>query len=194
MVTEKEKLEQDLKILAAMAAEMDDYLINKALFRQMAPSGMPRMTLGGYLMRRQRLLALKERLLDQNEQAQLDQAVSKADQAIKARNTFFVQKAHQELKSRLRQWDEYLKDLGRGEAARAPSYYRSAVETRAMITALVNMVQETANKLEADIPQTINTLDQTLHQRWKPGEFIWPEAWQPAYPERTYWWLYGRPG
>jgi hypothetical protein len=25
------------------------------------------------------------------------------------------------------------------------------------------------------------------------GPFVWPEAWQPAYPEPEFWWLYGRP-
>ena len=62
MIFDDEKLAQDVPILSAMAAEMANYLDSDILFWPLSGSRMPRLTLGGYLMRQQRLLILKNSL------------------------------------------------------------------------------------------------------------------------------------
>ena len=191
--TGKEKLKQDLAILEAMASEMEAYLMSDVLFWQMMKGGMPKLTLGGYLMRQRRLLALRDELLDTAEQARLDAAVAQFNQALVEKIVRFEQKANEELGVRLRQWSEYLKDLN-WESKASAATYGSAVETRAMIAALIDKLQTAPYRLEPHYAQQLNVLDMNLRNHWKWGEFVWPDEWQPAYPRDRYWWLYGKPG
>jgi hypothetical protein len=186
-----QKLRQDLEILAAMAAEMDSYLKSEVLFWPMANSTMPRLTLGGYLMRQRRLMALEDLLTDE-EKARLETAVRQFNEALVEKIVRLEQRAHEELEARLRQWGEYLKDLSR-DSGSGGAYYGTAVEPRAMITALVNKLRLPPYKLEPRISQQLAMYDDNLRRRWDSGDFIWPEEWQPAYPKTTYWWLYGKP-
>jgi hypothetical protein len=187
----KEKLEKDLTILEAMASEMEQYLTNKTLFWRMVSGGMPMLTLGGYLMRQHRLLALRQ-LLNEEEQARLDAAVVQFNQALVEKVVRFEQKAHRELQARLRQWGEYLRDVKREAAGRAFNY-ETAVETRAMIAAVVDKLETDPYRLDPKVAQQVASLDNSLRLYWQPGEFVWPGAWQPAYPPEKYWWLYGTP-
>jgi hypothetical protein len=186
-----EKLRQDLEILAAMGAEMDNYLKSDVLFWPMTNGTMPRLTLGGYLMRQHRLLAL-ENLLTEDERARLEAAVTEFNAALVEKIVRLEQRANQELEARLRQWGEYLKDLAR-ESGSSGAYYGTAVEPRAMMTALINKLKLPPYQLEPRIPQQLGMYDNNLRRRWQSGDFVWPEEWQPAYPEGTYWYLYGKP-
>ena len=87
----KTKLIKDLNILTAMAAEMDDYLINDTLFRQIK-AGMPKLTLGGYFLREHRLIDLSETMLDSAAIGQLTQAKNQVEAAITKRRPQFLQK------------------------------------------------------------------------------------------------------
>ncbi len=187
----KQKLITDLTILEAMAAGMNDYLMSKTLW-QTIQIGMPQLTLGGYLMRQYRLLALNDVLLNESERARLKEAVSQFDQALSGKESYFEQKAQRELEARLRQWDEYLRELER-ENADSAAYYPTTVETRAMIEAIIDKLQADLYSLGPDLQSKIAQLDDKLRQRWVSGEFVWPSEWQPAYPRDRYWWLYGQP-
>ncbi|MFN2136945.1 MAG: hypothetical protein ACK2UK_13380 [Candidatus Promineifilaceae bacterium] len=186
-----EKLDQDVRILSAMAAEMDDYLDSDVLFWEMGKAGMPKLTLGGYLMRQQRLLALYDSLTPE-QQAEVDEAVARFNLALAERIVRSEEKAQRELDARLRQWGEYLKDVDRGQAS-SKSNYSTAVEARAMIDALTSFLSLAPYQLDDRFVQHSALLDSRLRPRWKSGEFIWPEELAAAYPERTYWWLYGAP-
>jgi hypothetical protein len=156
---------------------MDGYLLSKDLFQTIQP-GMPQLTLGGYLLRQHRLLALQGSLLKADEQTQLVQAVAQFEQVKASRASYFAQKGEREYKSRLRQWREYLRDLAEGSSR--GSDYAIRVEVRTMLEYL---------------PSPANTdlaaLDAQLRQRWQPGSFVWSADWQAAYPADRYWWLYG---
>lgn len=191
MSDEKQKLITDLTILEAMAAGMNDYLMSKTLW-QTIQIGMPQLTLGGYLMRQHRLLALSDVLLNEAERARLKEAVSQFDQALSGKETYFEKKAQRELEARLRQWDEYLRELER-ENVDSAAYYPTTVETRAMIEAIIDKLQADLSPLAPDLQSKMVQLDDKLRQRWVSGEFVWPSEWQPAYPRDRYWWLYGRP-
>jgi hypothetical protein len=186
-----EKIDRDVRTLSAMAGEMEDYLDSDVLFWQMSSSGMPRLTLGGYLMRQQRLLALYD-TLSPEEQAEVDEAVALFNQALVERTVRFEQKAHRELDARLRQWQEYLKDVERGQAS-SKSNYGTAVEARAMIDALTEFLQLAPYELDDRVVDQTALLDSRLRSRWTKGDFVWPEEMAGAYPEDTYWWLYGLP-
>jgi len=184
-------LTQDLEILVAMTAEIETYLNSDVLFWHMSKSRMPRLTLGGYLMRQYRLLLLQDLLTDA-QQTDLNTAVTQYNNILVEKIVRFEQKAHRELDARLRQWGEYLKDVDRGVAS-TTSNYRTAVEVRAMITAIIGQLKLAPYRLDQRIPQQVALLDNHLQWLWEHGSFVWPEEWQPAYPQMEYWWLYGNP-
>lgn len=186
-----QKLRRDLTILEAMASEMDDYLKSDVLFWQMMKGTLPKLTLGGYLMRQHRLLALRD-LLDETEQTRLDTAVVRFNDALVEKVVRLEQKAERELGARVRQWGEYLKDL-EWERNASVANYRSAVDTRAMIAALIGKMQTAPYRLNARFLNQTKMLDASLRRIWRRGEFVWPESWRPAYPEDEFWWLYGTP-
>ena len=184
------KLEQDLAIAAAMAAQMDDYLKCDILFWNMGQSGMPMLTLGGYLMRQYRLLLLSN-LLSEAQQGELETAVIQFNAALAEKIVRLEVKANSELEARIRQFEAFLRDLRKGQET--GMNYRTAVEPRAMVAALVDKLRMAPYQLDRQIPGRVETLDRSLRQRWVSGEFIWPQDWQPAYPQDEFWWLYGKP-
>lgn len=191
MRTAQEKLVHDLHILEAMAAEMDTYLAQETLFWRMMQPGTPMLTLGGYLMRQHRLLALHP-FLGEGEQERLNTAVAQFDAALVEKVVRCEQKAHTEIDARLRQWREYLNEA---EWERNPLHnaYPTAVEARVMLAVLVDKLQESPYQLQATVVPRIAQLDILLRGRWKAGDFIWFPEWAAAYPPDRYWWLYGRP-
>lgn len=185
------KLMHDLDVLGEMAAEMDEYLMSDVLFWPMVKGDMPRLTIGGYLLRQHRLTLLQE-LLDTSQQERLRLATGRFHQALHERVVRFEERAHKELHARLRQWGEYLRDL-RSDVRAHAGYYASSVETRAIIAALLDFLAVPPYRLDAQVAKEVAALDANLHGRWQPGDFVWPLEWQPAYPKETYWWLYGQP-
>ena len=184
-----EKLYRDLEVLEAMAAEMDEYLRSDVLFWPLKDGDLPRLTLGGYLMRQYRLLELRD-LLEMDAQERLHNAVHAFHQALDEKIVRLEQKAHEELGARVRQWQEYLREIKNGVGI---DYYASAVDTRAMLSALIAQLRVNPYELDEVYPQKVALLDRELSRYWDPGEFVWPSEWRPAYPEDKYWWLYGHP-
>lgn len=187
----RERLAHDVAVLAAMAGQMAEYLDSEILFWPLGRGNMPMLTLGGYLLRENRLLALPE-LLTPEQRTQVDAAVFQFNQFLADRIVRFEAKAHHELEARLRQWEEFLKEIEHDTLQRS-SNYSTIVETRAMIHALLDRLSMPPYRAEGRPTQHLALLDTRLQGRWQPGEFVWPAEWQPAYPRAEYWWLYGSP-
>lgn len=184
------KLQTDLHVLTVMAEGMADYLRAEALFGKTS-GRVPKLTLGGYLMRQHRLLALQA-LLTPAEQAEMAQAVAQYRAAVAEAIIRSEERATQECHARLRQWEETIRDLRRDGRAHA-SYYPTAAEPRAMLSELIQMLATPPYQLDPTIPERLALLDTGLRGVWDDGEFIWPAEWQPAYPHANFWWLYGQP-
>lgn len=191
MQTGSERLARDVDIIEEMSGQMAEYMDSDVMFWPMSRSGMPMLTLGGYLMREHRLNRLAG-LLSPEIQARASTAISHFNQVLSTRVVRFEAKAQQELQARLRQWEEYLKDVERGSADRS-SNYETAVETRAMIAALIDRLSMPPYQLDERPAQHLSLLDTRLQNAWQPGDFIWPEDWAAAYPQPEFWWLYGTP-
>ena len=183
-------LNKDLRHMADMAEEMEAYMRSDVLFWRTG-SG-PRLTLGGFLMRQHRILALADEL-DSEGKALLNTAVSQFNEAMHEKIVRLETKVHTELDARLRQWGEFLRDLER-EAIVSRGFYANGVETRIMIEVLIEKMQTPPYRLESRILNTVEMHDRRLRRRWYPDEFILDEMWQPAYPVDEFWYLYGLPG
>lgn len=186
-----EKLREDLRILEAMADEMDEYLRSQVLFWPLSRTNLPRLTIGGYLMRQHRLLEL-DSLLDESERARRDRAIETFNKALVEKVVRFEERAHKEVHARLRQWGEYLKEL-HDQNLRVVDFYGAHVQTRAMIEALISRLRIPPYELDSRVLTQLETYDRVLRNYWQKGDFIWPDEWQPAYPKSYYWWLYGQP-
>jgi hypothetical protein len=191
MSTGWEKLRRDLDVLAAMASEVDDYLKSDVRYWPMAHGDMPKLSLGGFLVRCQRLTRLSH-WLNEAEQARLETAVTQFNDAAADKIVRTEKHAHEELGVRARQWASYLNDVQR-ETHVAAVNYETAVENRLMITALIQFLQNPPYQLDAHVIRNLDTLDRGLRLHWQEGPFVWAEEWAAAYPKEAYWWLYGRP-
>jgi hypothetical protein len=188
--TGKQKLMQDLKQIETMVGEMTSYLSREILFWP-PPADPTTVTLGNYLMRQNRLLALRSTALDAVIQERLDLAVARFDRVLYYNTEEFKQKICGELEAYLRQWREYVQQLAREEVK--VNGYDVEVESRVIIEDILQKLYILTFYPKPFISEEIEQLDFILRQYWLPGKFIWPVEWRPAYPPSIYWWLYGQP-
>jgi hypothetical protein len=182
---------RDLEILEAMIAELDDYLMSEATHWPMAKGDMPKLTVGGCLMRQQRLQVVRQHF-DAVDQARLDTALQLLANQLTKNVVRFEKRMHQELRARLADWSGYLRHMASRMMADV-DYYASVVDARIVMTATIDELQKPPYRLDSRILDELATLDRNLNGRWLSGDFVWPAVWQPAYPQETYWQLYGRP-
>ena len=191
MLNGVEQLKRDLDIISAMSDEMIRYLNSAVLFWPMTQSAYPKLTLGSYLMRVQRLQKLTN-LLDEDERFQLS-IVVEAFQTIAAEQVVQVeQKASRELDARIHQWEQQISDFNLGTDV-SRTYYKTDAQIRVMITVLIQLLQTPPYQLNSQVQVKVRELDEKLQTDWQAGEFVWPDEWRPAYAENQYWWLYGTP-
>ncbi|MEJ2748598.1 MAG: hypothetical protein P8183_11940 [Anaerolineae bacterium] len=187
----RQTVERDLEILEVMVAEMDGYLMSEATHWTMERGDMPKLTIGGCLMRCHRLPLVRDHL-DEEAQQRLDKAVQTFTQALAENVVRFEKRIHQELHARLADWSGYLAHAASRMMADV-DYFANVVDARVVIQAMVDELHKPAYQFDKRILQEMTTLDNNLKGRWQIGEFVWPTVWKPAYPPETYWWLYGRP-
>ena len=176
----------DLTILENMLDELPEYLQSDAT-RWPLQYGSPPMTIGGCLMRIQRLGKLFEQIpvLDQQ---RYHQAVDAYHAALEENVVRFEKRVHQELRARLSEWSICLRELHHDGVR-----YANKVDTRVVIAEMMWAMEKRPYQLQPQTKKEIQALDNNLKNRWSPGEFVWDAVWQPAYAAETYWWLYGMP-
>jgi hypothetical protein len=181
----------DLMIMEEMVASMALYLDSDVVDWTIPHANMPRLTIGGYLMRQQRLLALKD-TLSADDQVRLDEAISQFSADLRERIVRFEIRAHQELHMRIAEWIGVLRDLKRHTSTEV-NYYAGIVDTRVIIKEILEKLQTAPYKLDEGVLDEVQTIDRLLKSRFTKGEFVWAPIWKAAYPPSKYWWLYGYP-
>lgn len=193
MRSKEEVLESDLTIFTVMVEQMPDYLAGESIDWRIRDQviEMPKLTIGGCLMRQQRLHTVAA-LLSPQQQERLQAANAKLQHLMMHNVVRFEQKTHQELRARLREWLDCLRSMQwhKGEEL---CYYEDKVDTRVVVAAIITQMRQAPFRLEEDVPAEVEALDNNLRQRWQPGPFLWHDVWRDAYPQETYWYLYGRP-
>jgi len=190
--TTKQKLAYDLRIVEGLVGHMEAYLNSSSLFWSAAHADLSVITLGEYLMRQNRLLALRSQSLGMVDQERLDVASSYFDHVLFNKVSEFEQAAQQELSVRIMQWDKYWQELDRVTPADISDVHL-ALEARVIIEDVLQKLYLLSCSPESYLVEQIDQLDFTLRQKWQPGKFVWPAEWRVAYPEAIYWWLYGKP-
>ena len=191
MDSEYTVLLHDLSILEEMAANMNAYLVSDVREWTIPRSNMPKLTIGGYLMRQHRLLAVEDKL-NVDDLVRLRAAIKVFDDALIEKVVRFETRAHQELHSRISEWVNCLRDLGRRSSTEV-NYYAGIVDKRVVITALIEKLQTQPYQLRMGVQEEMHDLDLNLRKRLADHAFIWDTVWRSAYPKEKYWWLYGCP-
>jgi hypothetical protein len=181
----------DLLILEEMASNMEEYLDHDALDWTIPRVNMPKLTIGGYLMRQHRLKVLED-MLEPEDKARFWIAVQQFDAALVERVVRFETRAHQELNRRIGEWAGHMRDLG-SRALSEVNYYAGIVDIRVVISSIIEQLQVQPFQLEAGIETRVNAMDNNLRARVNDHPFIWGPVWMPAYPKEKYWWLYSCP-
>ena len=99
MATGHESLAVDLEIVEQMVAGMRDYLSSGSVYSKKIDYNLMYLTLGGYLMRQQRLTEL-DSTLDASQQVRLRNVAERFDVIRRTQLGAFEKKAGQELKAR----------------------------------------------------------------------------------------------
>ncbi|MEA3336731.1 MAG: hypothetical protein U9R25_12525 [Chloroflexota bacterium] len=189
-----QQLATDLAIAGAMTYELDDYLLDDRLYRQMVvetPSGtkQPKMTLGA-------LLELVDNLSWYRTDLSAEQRkglVSIENRVGAARRTYrdqWAEKLTREMKALLSSWQWYLDDVGRNPKARED--YASEVHIRNRIDILKSALAR-ADKMTSGEGQQLDQLDSRLQGMWQSGDYVGPSGEEKRYSSERAWWLFGSP-
>jgi hypothetical protein len=178
-------LDNDLRAVTAMAAGLVPYVYEDELYGTM-PGSLPRLTVGGLLMRMHRLHALDSTLTDAQRQivttaqAQLDKTRTEWAVALEG-------KVSRELIARLRALSQLVSDCF--DVRQCSEVYPSEIEKRVMVAALQTEAQASGVLAPEVVTQTAN-IDSRLKQFTKPGNFLWDTRLEAVYPRATFWYLY----
>jgi hypothetical protein len=191
MDRERATLANDLLILEEMAAAVPAYLDSDVEEWTLPRANMPRLTIGGCLMRQQRLEILQD-ILSAEERERLQAAVGAYNAALDERVVRFEKRAHQELHMRIAEWIACLRDFSR-RARTEENFFAGIVDTRVVIEHLTDALRQAPYRLQPGIEEEIAVIDRMLQDRVSEGPFLWERLWEPAYPQEKFWWLYSHP-
>ncbi len=179
---------RNLNALTAMASNLVPYLYEEELFGQLG-GNLPKLTIGGLLMRVYQLRHL-ETQLSAKQQQELHDAVMNWESERSEWITHYEQKIQRELESRLGALRWYLDDCAKDPGSSNSGWLNEA-EKRTMIEHLLAEAKE-FDILTDELTSQVASIDSHIRQFHKNGDFLWPAELQAAYPVENYWWLYGR--
>ncbi len=180
-----------------MAREAEAYLITEELFWPITGrvrGGMPRMTIGGFLLRRYRLTALPD-LLTPEQQTTLQEALAAFDTAAAEWPTHYRGKISREWDMRTNLLVNFLRDCDEGEAQNCAEDWPAQAEQRTILQHL-----QEAPGARGAVSQTqqaaLTRIDRDLRRLLLSGEkghFLWPPELEAIYPRDKFWWLWVAP-
>lgn len=182
-------LNRDVRTVEAMAARLKPYIYEAELYGPM-PGDLPKLTVGGLLMRLSRLSALPD-LLSPSQRETVRVAQSQFEAVRKEWAVAYEGKIQRELKVRLSALYQFFNECA-DNLRGCSDDYPSMIEKRVM----VELLQDEAsalNSLPAVLKGGITALDNKNHRYFEAGKFIWDSRLEPAYPPQKYWFLYGKP-
>lgn len=179
--------EYDLTFLQGGIPELQAYLLSNEIYWPLglaAPAGerpYPQMTLGWLLLAHRRATGWPQG----PPSPQLAALTHQMDATRAKWHSAWRKKAAQEFSSRLKLWANYLNDY-RGDKTHAHQYaYES--QRRVLLHLLVTEEAE-ISPAESEL---LKGMDSYLRAVLQPGPFIWHPDLTAAFPQDTYWYLYG---
>ncbi len=187
--------EHDLVILTAMADQITPYLVEGELFWPLPGrlrGGMPHLTIGGFLLRRHRLTAMRARL-DDRQQARLDDALAAFDAARSEWRIHYLNKINREWEMRANLLQQFLTDCETLDSANCFENWPTTARHRTILYHLQEALQEQgAGPTESQLAE-LTRLDGGLRRylsQGEAGQFLWGADLAAIYPRDPYWWLW----
>jgi hypothetical protein len=182
-------IKRNLNALTAMAANLTPYLYEDELFGHLG-NNLPKLTVGGLLMRIHQLKALEQQdALTPHQQEELHNAILNWEAARSEWALHYEQKILRELESRMGALRWYLDDCSR-EPASCRANWPNECEKRTIIAHLIREAA-TLDILKDDLRNDLAMLDARLRGLHRRGAFLWDTVLETAYPPEEFWWLYG---
>lgn len=182
-------LARDVRTVEAMAANLTPYIYEDDLFG-ILPGDLPRLTLGGLLMRLARLRVFADRLPEPQRQV-ADAARRQLEEVREKWRVHYEKKIVHELRSRMVHLHQFLKEAEENPNRIAPDC-PSAMEKRV----IVELLKDEAAQLGVWTPElagTLRAVDSQIRRLGEQRDFIWDPAVQDAYPKDKFWFLYMAP-
>lgn len=181
--------DNDFHFILAALDQLESYLLTKDIYRPIgirAPRGeppYPQFTLGSLLLAKERSQVTAQ---SPAEKAQLAGKLNELEAIRSKWRSAWGLKATAEFRSRLKLWSDYLSEY-RDEPEAHDDRYAYEISRRVMLELLR---PDTIDLPSAD-EELLTVVDNMLRAVLAPGEFLWEEPLRMAFPEETYWYLYG---
>lgn len=186
------QIDQDLIYLRSAVAELEDYLLSNVLFWPVTARGgkqlrgdTTQLTIGNLLLSLKRLASAAE----ENENSTEIAALSRQVEMVRRRwKSNWDKKIGEEIRSRLRQWDQYLSEISQPGGIHHGDYPYN-IRQRVILGLLFN-------ELDKPSPHEavyLDALDTRLRHATHPVDFVWDVSLSAGLPESEYWYLYRQP-
>jgi len=182
----------ELNYLYEAVPLLDEYLESKDLFWQLPGIGREpgfafgALTIGVVLFMLKRV---KGRSVDEKQTTERGEYETRIFQSKIHHEKAWMKKVGQDFTSRVRLWEKFLNESREDRLAAVNSY--STHVSQRVIMQLLWEEQDASSLLLTPLQFMIQTMDAVLKQVFNPGEFIWEPELKTAFPEGTYWYLYG---
>lgn len=183
----------DLTILAAMARELEDYIVGDELYRTLivrTSSGDQRlqMTGGDMLSRLYRVEGAQEQLSDTQRQ-QFVTVASQIEETIRSLQTRFHERLVLEMKNRLNGLAWFLDDCA-DDPQRCRVEFPFEMRNRQRIEEILKRAK---HLVDDQIMGKLRSVDQRIRHMTHATDFIWDEQLETLFPRAPYWYLYVLP-
>lgn len=184
-------LDRDLRVLVAMASSLTPYLYEDEVYGQLG-GDLPRLTLGGLLMRLYRLTHL-DNVLDARQQDMVRDARLNFEAEKSEWRAHYEKKLQHELQSRIEALDYFVRECVEDPTTCVASY-PSQSEKRTMIEHLAAEARD-LNVMTEELVARLAQLDQRLRRVLVNDDFVMTDdRLKAVYPPERFWWLYAHIG
>lgn len=180
--------EYDLGYLETAADLLESYLLSKEIYWKMIASsppgepGYPSLTLGALLLALKRI---QSRPLSSSQDMRKSKVENKIHQHQVKWRSAWGNKAHEEHRSRLDLWGNYLEDF-RLDPEGNFDRFRYEVSRRVML----DLLAREADEIPDTQVQMLAGLDRVLEGLMVPGDFVWDESLEAGFSAEDYPYLY----
>lgn len=190
MIEETFNLTEDLQEAQAMAQSLDEYVRQPELYYNIGNT-LPRMTLGGFLLRLRRLRFLQEQMMDTQKRT-LAEVDATHKNALQEWREHYGMKLVEEAKSRIDNINQYIFDC-KESPSQCQDYYPQEAHRRTIVEELLTEIKRLDLDSFEEVTEQLKVIDGRLGSFLRDAEFCWDEKLQSLYPESIYWWLYRQP-
>jgi hypothetical protein len=179
----------DLTYIQAALPDLKDFILSDQtswpLTGMQRSQGIPLPDLSaGYLLLSLRRLSVDVPL--EKETGLKNPLQEEFNQVITNWRSTWTAKCLKEMRSRVRIWEKDITDREINERANW-----AVLATNRTVIQLLKEELEGHSAMPADLKNTLQILDTALSSRFVHGQFLWSDELRSAFPQESYWYLYG---